>query len=293
VKDVAPKLVQHPSQYFHVSTLLTAAYTGEPDEIFEFHTDGQSRLFGRDDQQCDIVIWSAINGTDLSRIAGRLWRMEGQLWVRNLSTRHELEIVAPGEQLSGPLPPRRQDGIDPGAARSLPVPAAVVRGPGGCEIAVSQQEVPLALVEPSKDLEGTERVPSVPEDLRPIALALCRPILQGGWLPATYSEIIKEFEGLTVKQARLRVERLCAIYVRAVPSLMAHFERRRQKLEKELAFDGRIEHRAGGLRHLVHPVSADQTRNQPGPPTYFDVAHLLVRRRLIALDSSELTRGRL
>jgi hypothetical protein len=269
-----------------MSTLLTAVYTGEPDEIFEFHTDGQSRLFGRDDQ-CDIVIWSAINGIDLSRIAGRLWRMEGQLWVRNLSSRHELEIVAPGEQLSGPLPPRRQDGTDPGAARSLPVPVAVVRGPGGCEIAVRQREVPLALVAPSKELDGTIKVPPVPEDLRPVALALCRPILEGGWLPATYSEIIKEVGDLTVKQARLRVERLCAIYVQAVPSLIAHLERRRQKLEQELAFDGNIEHRAGGLRHLVPQRAADQSHYQPGPPTYFDVAHLLVRRRLIALESPD------
>jgi hypothetical protein len=276
-----------------MTTLLTATYTGEPDEIFEFHTDGQSRLFGRDDQQCDIVIWSAINGIDLSRIAGRLWRMEGQLWVRNLSTRHELEVVAPGEQLSGPLPPRRQDGIDPGAARSLPVPAAAVRGPGGCEIAISQQAVPLALVAPSNELDGTVKVPPVPEDLRPVALALCRPILQGGWLPATYSEIVKEVEDLTVKQARLRVERLCEIYVRAVPSLMVHFERRRQRLEQELAFDGRIEHRAGGLRHLVRPIGVDVGRNQPGPPTYFDVAHLLVRRRLIALDPSDSNTFRL
>jgi hypothetical protein len=267
-----------------MSTLLTAVYTDEPDEVFEFHTDGQERLFGRDDQHCDIVIWSAINGTDLSRIAGRIWRMEGQLWVRNLSARHELEIVAPGEQLSGPLPPRRQDGIDPGAARSLPVPVAIVRGPGGCEISINQQEVPVALVEPSQELEGTLKVPPVPDDLRPVAMALCRPILQGGWLPATYSDIIKEVGNLTIKQARLRVERLCALYEQAVPSLVAHFERRRQRLEKELAFDGRIEHRAGGLRHLVRPVDTDQARNQPGLPTYFDVAHLLVRRRLIVLD---------
>jgi hypothetical protein len=267
-----------------INTLLTAAYTGEPDEIFEFHTDGQSRLFGRDDQ-CDIIIWSAINGRDLSLIAGRLWRMEGQLWVRNLSTRHELEIVAPGEQLSGPLPPRRPDGKDPGAARSLPVPVALVRGPGGCEIAVRQREVPLVLVAPSKELDGTMKVPPVPEDLRPIALALCRPILEGGWLPATYSEIIKEVGDLTVKQARLRVDRLCGIYVQAVPSLMAHRERRQQKLEQELAFDGHIEHRPGGLRHFVRASGIDQPRNLSGQPMYFDVAHLLVRRRLIALES--------
>src|SRR5664279_1257267 len=55
---------------------------------------GKGRLFGRDDG-CDIVIWSAINGTDLSRVAGRIWRMEGELWVRNLSSRHELQVVQP------------------------------------------------------------------------------------------------------------------------------------------------------------------------------------------------------
>lgn len=265
-----------------MSTLLTAAYTGEPDEVFEFHAEGQHRLFGRDDTQCDIVIWSAINGVELSRIAGRLWRMDGQLWVRNLSSQHEIEIIAPGEQV-GRLPPRRSDGSDPGAARSLPVPTATIRGPGGCEIVVHQHEVPLAVVEPSSNLQGTLRVPPVPEDLRPIALALCRPILAGGLLPATYAEVAKGIDGLTHKQARLRIERLCALYERAVPSLQDQAEHRRQRLEREIAFDGRIEHRVGGIRHLVRsgPVDLDHDRPPSGPPAYFDVAHLLVQRRLV------------
>lgn len=266
-------------------TLLTATYTAEPDEVFEFHTEGQRRLFGRDDTQCDIVIWSAINGVELSRIAGQLWRMDGQLWVRNLSTEHELEIAAPGEHLSGPLPPRRADGIDPGAARSLPVPFAFVRGPGGCEIAAHQHEVPLALVQPSPDLDGTIQVPPVPEDLRSVALALCRPILAGGVLPATYAEISGQVKGLTHKQARRRVERLCAIYEQAIPSLRTQADRRGRRLEQELAFEGRVERRPGGIRHLVPASGVGPRQDTPGPPSYFEVARLLVRRRLVSEDS--------
>src|SRR5688572_9881175 len=99
------------------NALLTVVYTGEPDEVFEFPDDGgRGRTFGRDDG-CDIVIWSALNGARLSRVAGRIWRMESELWLRNLSTYHELYVEVPGRPAEPPLPPRYEDPLDPGPAR--------------------------------------------------------------------------------------------------------------------------------------------------------------------------------
>lgn len=42
-------------------SLLCVTYTGEPDVVYEFAADDERLTFGRDDESCEIVIWSAIN----------------------------------------------------------------------------------------------------------------------------------------------------------------------------------------------------------------------------------------
>ena len=87
--------------------MLNVHYLYEPDEVWTFPVEGERVTFGRDDS-CDITIFSAINGNALSRVAGRIWRMENELWVRNLSERHDLDVEVPGQAAGQPL---RQDDL--------------------------------------------------------------------------------------------------------------------------------------------------------------------------------------
>src|SRR5690349_21031192 len=112
---------------FMSHVLLTVVYTDEPDETFEFRSEGQGVVFGRGDG-CDIVIWSAINGRELSRAAGRIWRMDDELWLRNLSTRHELYLDVPDSPAGPPLRPRHDTADDLGPACSIPAPLAYIHG---------------------------------------------------------------------------------------------------------------------------------------------------------------------
>jgi hypothetical protein len=243
--------------------VLTVVYTGEPDEVFEFASEGQGRFFGRDDEMCEIVIWSALNGTALSRLAGRIWRMDGELWLRNLSTVHELVVTTGDGPPDPPLPPRRDDNDDPGPARSLPAPRAIITGPDGCELLVRQEpsgsyDIPLNAV-----MEVTIGVPPIPADLRPVAAALCEPLLAGGQLPATYSDIARRLNTGSLKRARTLVGRLSELYRAEVPMLTPE-----------------LPDEAG--------VSADaNVRSALGLPDYYEIAHLLVRRRLVTITDVE------
>src|SRR6478752_5380594 len=84
---------------------------GDEDYLF---ADGDRRRFGRDDEACAIPIWEEIRRTAVSKVAGELWCMDNEMWLRNVSTAHELEVAGP-------------DG--PGAARSIPVPTARISAP--------------------------------------------------------------------------------------------------------------------------------------------------------------------
>src|SRR6185437_15056512 len=97
------------------ATLLTVR---RPDqsEVFEFRGDQQRMTFGRGDQG-DIVIPSPSN--DLSRLAGMIWRAQGELWIRNLSFANELTVDVPGVPGGEPMRPRRDDRRDPGFARAV------------------------------------------------------------------------------------------------------------------------------------------------------------------------------
>ena len=65
---------------------------GDEDYLFG---DGDRRRFGRDDEACAIPIWEEIRRTAVSKVAGELWCMDNEMWLRNVSTAHELEVAGP------------------------------------------------------------------------------------------------------------------------------------------------------------------------------------------------------
>jgi len=269
--------------------ILSVHYIHEPDELKTFPNEGDRVTFGRDDD-CDITIFSAINGAALSRIAGRIWRMENELWVRNLSDSHELWLKVHGRPAAPPLPPRDPNSHDPGSAQAIPGELAYILGPDGCVLVVTQHrpppEVPSALRG-----EPTERMPELPDDLLPVARVLCAPLLRGSGLPASYGEVVVQL-GLTMKRARTLVGRLTDLYHAEVPGLRERFETRQRWEEEQLALPANTQRRMkpGGVQEFATPNvdglsdSDSRYRRTLTLPDYYEVAHLLVRRRVVTLD---------
>jgi hypothetical protein len=130
-------------------------------------------------------------------------------------------------------------------------------------------------------------VPPVPAHLKPVAAALCEPLLDGGQLPATYSEIAQR-TGLPVgKRMRNLVAELCRRYVSEVPQLRQRIIERRQREEAELSLpaDPTLLHGVWNFdaRHLEAAGEPAEVRRRRALalPDYYEVAHLLVRRRLV------------
>jgi hypothetical protein len=244
--------------------VLEVVNTTEPDEVVHFDEEGRSALFGRDDDMCEIVIWSAINGRELSRVAGRIWRMDGRLWVQNLSRHHELVVVGGGVEVLPPCEPG--SGAGPGC--SLPWGSSVVLGPGGCELHVTQSRVDDGSFGVAD--QQTDGLPPIPEGLLSVALALCEPLLRGATAPATYRQV-SERAGLgSYKRARLLVTDLCEPYLPLVrPARVADVAARPV---------GRI---SGGVWRFAAPVGAEDPSPVLRIPDYVLVAQLLVRRHLV------------
>lgn len=275
-------------------SLLTVTYTGEPDVIYEFATDGERLLFGRDADQCQIVIWSAINGNDLSRVAGAIWRMEDELWVRNLSTRHDLYVESASRPAEPPLPPRRDDGVDRGPARAVPDQLSFLRAPGGCELLVRQVHSPRDATLPDGDEAQTVRLPPVPAQLRPVARALCAPLFGGSQLPATYAQIAADTGTNSLKRTRILVGQLCALYAQHAPTLAARVDQRLRHEAAQLGLAASARSLGGIWVFDVEDESddgaesAEQARRRAlSLPDYYEVAHLLVRHRLVLAPGDE------
>ena len=223
--------------------LFTVSYDDE-DYLFG---DGDRRRFGRDDDACAIPIWEEIRRTTVSKVAGELWCMDGEMWVRALSTAHELEVAGP----DGPPQclPVRVPG-ERGAARSVPVPTARISAPstGTWFLTVRHHAVAVTPVDTSSaagDVGGTTRLEPVPVPLRLVAAALCRPVLTAGRPPASYDDVGRAL-GVTSRQARRRIEELVSHYRGQLPEL-----------------------------------SEDQRH---GEPLYAGLARLLVRRRCVTTE---------
>lgn len=268
---------------------LSVYYFSERDQIYEFPEEGTSYLFGRDETRCDIVIWSALRTTSLSRVAGRIWRAEGELWLRNLSYNHDLRIEVPGSPPRTPLPPRHDFQYDPGAAQAIPGELAYISGPDGCLLVVAQQRAPLD--EPAGDFgEPTTRMPALPEALRPVAAALCEPLLAGRQMPATYEDVQRRLGIPSKRKIRDLVAQLCSLYLNELPDLRERVEARRRLEEKELGLPTAPMMLRRGV-WVFGPAGRDspelRRRRDNGLPTYYEVAHLLVRRRAITQRDAE------
>lgn len=215
----------------------------EEDYLFG---DGDRRQFGRDDDVCAIPIWEEIRRTVVSKVAGELWCMDGEMWLRNLSTAHELEVAGH----DGPpqyLPVRRPG--ERGAARSIPVPTARIGAPSTGTWSLAVRRLGTAQTVDGDDGPApqavTTRLGAVPAPLRMVAAALCRPVLTSGRAPASYDDVAKAL-GVTPRQARRRIEEL-----------------------------------VGHYRGQVAELSEDHRR---GEPLYTEVARLLVRRRCVTTE---------
>lgn len=290
-----------------MSAVIEVKNLSEPDEIVRFEREGQSRTFGRDDDVCDLVIWSALNDRRLSRVAGVLWRMDGQLWLRNLSLRHELVVTSPGGVATPTLPPRSSV-TDPGAAQALSPGTQTILGPAGCELVVRQR----ASARPPRPrgdrtdrggspsrAETTSGVPEVPDRLLQVALALCEPLMTGHLVPATYRQIAQRLGIESFKRVRLLVADLCSLYE---SDACATYLRGEAGSQARHGGD-RLPQAAGGSVHDpadqvrwersadgVWRGRTDDAAGCPGPPpqlslpAYFQVAQLLVRRGLVRAD---------
>lgn len=268
--------------------MLTVHYLYEKDEVWQFPTEGTRITFGRDDD-CDITIFSAINGDALSRVAGCIWRMEDELWLRNLSERHDLRIDVPGRPAASPLPPRRAGSNDPGPAQSIPGELAYVLGPDGCVLVVTQhRQAPPRTVVSSR--RPTAAIPKLPPTLRPVAIALCAPLLRGGDLPASYAEVGEQLGG-SYKSTRNLVAELTGHYLNEIPDLRERVEARRRIEEEKLGLPPGSARQEGLV--WVFEQSAEESADEPTEmrrrralalPDYYEVAHLLVRHHVVTVD---------
>ncbi len=168
---------------------------------------------------------------------------------------------------------RRPDTSARGYACTVPAPFAVITGPGGCRLEVSQLNQPALDEFDLVDREPTETiVPEVPSEFRPLATALCEPILNGGRLPAAYAEVMSRLDRPSLRSLRADVERLCRLYTAASADLARRVTERRRREQAR-------------RRRKPDPVVRSKTLSLP---EYYEVAHLLVRYRRITLDDLAL-----
>lgn len=168
--------------------------------------EGSWATFGRDDAECTVPIWEALQGSELSRVAGVLWCIDGELWVRNLSQAHELVVT--GGSTPHHLPPR--PGSRRGAACTLPADRAMISAPSTGDWRITTMSMSRSQPDPAL-VPATVTLTRPPQALLPTAVALCAPLLQRGGRPATYQEIAI-MTAAKPRTARDRVDRLVAFY---------------------------------------------------------------------------------
>lgn len=187
------------------SPLFVVTYAD--DAPYQFR-DGTRMRFGRDDAACEIPVWEQLTMRALSKVAGELWCVRGQMWARNLSGAHELVVSGAGG--SHVLPARV--GAEPGHACSVPGARGTVAAPSTGPWKL--QVLPAGEVEDDRTL----RLSDIPDRHLAAAQTLCAPLLAGSTTPATYAEIAAA-RGWTERVARRRVEELCAHYQDQIEAL--------------------------------------------------------------------------
>ena len=266
-------------------TLLTLRNAQDPGNIMTFEVEGDRRTFGRD-ASCDVTVtplnddWTTPDQPKVSRVAGVIWRMDDQLWVRNLSRHHELHLDSEREPRPTELRRRVEDG-DPGAACSIPLGRASLRGPDNLELWVEQHQVTRRFLEPRLTEVTCRPLPLPSEDARTTAQALCRPILAGGLMPASHGEIALAHgkQASQIHWARVRVEQLMERYHEFVPELQERAERRNARSIDAPDIVGRAGTVAQMRRRERGHTGSTSAR---GLPDSYELAHFLVRSGLVS-----------
>jgi hypothetical protein len=188
-----------------------------------------------------------------------------------------------------PLRPRR-DEYARGEARSIPAPLCTVSGPDGCELLVRQIHQPSAeLFDFGLPDVTFSAVPEVPDALRPLAAALCEPLLAGGYLPASYREVMSRVAEPSMKTVRRRIGDLCRYYADASPQLRRRVMDRMLREQQELGIPEDPALRSGiwtfGARPAPNPDTQEAGRRRAlALPEYFEVARMLVSHYRITED---------
>jgi hypothetical protein len=159
-------------------------------------------------------------------------------------------------------------------------------------LVVTQQRAEPALPTVLDD-RPTTSIPPVPPDLRPVAAALCEPLIRGRRLPASYEEMHRRLPGRSRNQIRDHVRRLCDLYLTELPELRDRVEDRRRLEERELGLPAAPTVVHKGIRLFAPAPEADEDseirrRRELTLPDYYEVAHLLVRRRTVTPEDLRL-----
>ncbi|MEW1958971.1 hypothetical protein [Kineococcus sp. NPDC059986] len=251
--------------------------------------EGQRRRFGRSDAEDDITVWEQVRGNTLSVTAGELWCTDGQVWVRNLSSAHELVVDGPGV-VSTVLPPRDPD--RPGHACSVPWPRGSVHAPS-----TGSWRLLIAPDDRRSTSETPEPVPAepaaapprrIPADLDPVARAVCAPVLAGRREGADAGEVAGVL-GLPRRDVERDLARLADLLGLDDPTGVDGPELARVLLASPVLGTVRVPDVPAQHRDVAEAVCAPLLRGAPGPATYAEVAAVLgvsartARRRVEAL----------
>ena len=194
-----------------------------------FRHEGDTVTFGSS-KACDITIPDP--SKELSATAGRVWRLNGHLWVENMSTAHSLFLRARGRPSESPLPPAQQG--QPPPARAIPGNDCYLWAPGGLWMTARQRDMSGRWVAGAPDagstvvglapvLELLEKSPKLAETAR----VLCAPLFEGDPTP-TFARALGAELGITYGAARDRIEELVREVEERVPELVKHFTKERE-----------------------------------------------------------------
>lgn len=202
-----PPGTTHPGQEIDGAVPPDTTVVADCSGIRYALTEGSWLLFGRDDSLCSMPIWECVRFDELSRVAGVIWCLEDEVWVRNLSTSHEL--IVGGGASPQQLTPRREGRRGPACSVD----------PGGgwiCAPSTGDWRIELAPAAARSTRDPAPKIDTLtigrpPAHLLPTAVAMCEPLLRRGSRPATYQEIATS-TGAKPRTARDRVDRLLQHY---------------------------------------------------------------------------------
>ncbi|WP_136738768.1 hypothetical protein [Streptomyces piniterrae] len=150
------------------------------------------------------------------------------------------------------------------------------------------------------DIPTLSRVPEVPRHLRHIAAALCEPLLAGGYLPASYREVMSRIGEPSLKKVRMLVGELCTHYTDASPELKDRLLLRLVREQEQLGIPADPQLRRGlwtfgqDRARTTEERGAEEgnRRRALALPDYYEVAQILVSHfRITAADVERLPRG--